>query len=78
MIFDFMTIFCLVEFIVVIANGQQEQLGPSHHATPGQVATNSNFTTTLFASTGQTVEHSHLGEEESATMASEQNKEYFK
>lgn len=78
MIFDFITIFCLVEFIVVIVNGQQEQLGLSHHATLQRVPTNNNSTTTLFASTGQTVEHSHVGEEESAIMASEQNKEYFK
>jgi hypothetical protein len=81
MIFSFIAILCLVEFIFVIANGQQEQGGLSHHATPlGQVATNNKFATTVFASIGQTIEYSHLSvETESAEiMASEQNKEYFK
>lgn len=72
MIFNFIAILCLVEYIVVIANGRQEQLGLSHHAT------NSNSTTTLFANIGQTIEYSNLSKEESAIMASDQNKEYFK
>jgi len=81
MIFGFTAILCLVDFIFVIANGQQEQVGLSHHATPlGQVATNNNFTTTVFVSTDQTIEYLHLSVvgESAEIMASEQNKEYFK
>lgn len=75
MIFNFIAIICLVEYIVVIAYGHQEQLGLSHHAT---LAINNNSTTTLFANIGQTIEYSNLSEEDSAIMASDQNKEYFK
>lgn len=75
MFFNFIAILCLVEYIVVIANGLQEQLGLSHYAT---LATNSNLTTTLFANIGQTIEYSNLSGKESAIMASDQNKEYFK
>lgn len=78
MIFNFTAIFYFVELVSVIANGHQEQLGLSHHAILERVATNNNSTTSLFAGTGQKVEYSPLSEEQSATMASEQNKEYFK
>ena len=72
MIFGIVAIFYLADLFVVIANGQ---LGLSHHAT-----TTNNFATTVFASTEQTIEYSHLGvgNESTEIMASEQNKEYFK